>query len=70
MFNYRNFWVMFCVASLVFEVYPPFSIAGRESIACRYLNGSMEQDTFYFFFMSETYMTASFLCCSDDGRRL
>lgn len=69
MFNSHDFWViMLCVASFVFEVYTLFSVAGRESIAWRYLTGNMEQDTF--FKMSEIYMTTYFLCCLDDVRRL
>lgn len=49
MFHSHDFWVMLRVASFVFKVYTPFSVAGRESIAWRYLNDSMEQDTFLFF---------------------
>lgn len=48
MFHSHDFWVMLCVASFVFKVYTPFSVAGRENIAWRYLNDSMEQDTFFF----------------------
>lgn len=48
MFNSHEFWFMFCVASFVFEVYALFSVAGREDISWRYLNGSMEQDNFFF----------------------
>lgn len=69
MFNSHDFWVMLCVASFVVEIYALFSVAGRQGIAWSYLNGSMEQDTF-FFLMSDIYMTTSFLCCLDDMRRL